>query len=140
MVCEMPLSRSMNEHREGSQMEEQIARQINEMLQAFQQDPVGMMDRRPIKRDVERHAVEGPTAFSAQDVQSGRFVMARDDVRKKFAGHGGTGRCPRRFSERRSMARYLRPRATQGGQCAGFPRRNTRYWPIAHQPASVGSE
>ncbi len=40
-------------------MVEQIKQQINETLQAFQQDPVrvSMMDRKPTKRDIEGHEI-----------------------------------------------------------------------------------
>lgn len=59
--------------------------EIQRRLDEFVQNSKAAMERVPEKRDEKGNIiVDPPTAFSPEDIQSGRFIVQRDSVRQKF--------------------------------------------------------
>ncbi|MBJ6611683.1 MAG: hypothetical protein JG718_15080 [Candidatus Thiothrix moscowensis] len=74
-------------------MSNDVEKRINDDLQAFSQDTVTFMQRRPPKTDAAGNPTTGATLFSQEAIDSKAFIAARDSQRMHILqGEGGETR------------------------------------------------
>ncbi len=102
LLCTVLLSASLIQEPAGFAQDFSFARplkpskaEVKRYLRAFRKDPVHAMSTRLVKRDQQGNPVDVEPRFAAEDIATGAYVQARDEMRTRICGEvDGQRRCP----------------------------------------------